>query len=78
MLLSGVLTFGVLLSGVLMSGVLTFGIIQLVAYDRAHSNPPVTGKPKWPTPKTRQLMVDSCFACHSNEVESARQQSNSS
>ena len=77
-LLSGVLLSGVLLSGVLLSGVLTFGIIQLVPYGRAHSNPPVTGEPKWPTPETRQLMVDSCFACHSNEVESARQQSNSS
>ncbi len=54
---------------VLISGVLTFGIIQLVPYGRAHSNPPVTGEPKWATPETRQLMVDSCFACHSNEVE---------
>ena len=78
MFLSGVLLSGVLLSGVLLSGVLTFGIIQPVPYGRAHSKPPVTGEPKWPTPETRQLMVDSCFACHSNEVESARQQSNSS
>ena len=53
---------------VLASGVLTFGIIQLVPYGRAHSNPPVTGEPKWANAETRQLMVDSCFACHSNEV----------
>ena len=53
---------------VLISGVLTFGIIQLVPYGRAHSNPPVTGEPKWANAGTRQLMVDSCFACHSNEV----------
>lgn len=53
---------------VLASGVLTFGIIQLVPYGRAHSNPPVTGEPNWANAETRQLMVDSCFACHSNEV----------
>jgi|GEM_PF-82142 len=53
---------------VMASGVLTFGIIQLVPYGRAHSNPPVTGEPQWANAQTRQLMVDSCFACHSNEV----------
>ncbi|MEZ5238281.1 MAG: heme-binding domain-containing protein [Microthrixaceae bacterium] len=52
-----------------MSGLLTFGIIQLVPYGRSHSNPPVTGEPQWADARTRELMVNACFACHSNEVD---------
>ncbi len=43
--------------------------IQAVPYGRAHSNPPVTGEPDWATPRTRELMVRACYACHSNEVD---------
>lgn len=44
-------------------------LIQLVPYGHAHANPPVTGEPAWASPQTRELMVDACFACHSNEVD---------
>jgi hypothetical protein len=54
---------------VLVSGVLTFAVIQLVPYGHAHSNPPVTGEPAWATDRTRELVVNACFSCHSNEVE---------
>ena len=47
----------------------TFGAIQLVPYGRDHSNPPVTGEPAWADPRTRELMVNACYACHSNEVD---------
>jgi hypothetical protein len=49
--------------------VAVFGLIQLVPYGRDHSNPAVTGEPAWATPRTRELMVDACFGCHSNEVQ---------
>ncbi len=52
-----------------LAAVLTFGVIQLVPYGRSHSNPPGTGEPKWADTRTRDLMVDACFACHSNEVD---------
>jgi mono/diheme cytochrome c family protein len=54
---------------VAMSAVATFVVIQLVPYGRSHSNPPVTGEPQWANERTRELMVDACFACHSNEVD---------
>ena len=44
-------------------------LIQIVPYGRSHSNPPVTGEPQWADARTRQLVVDACYACHSNEVE---------
>ncbi len=54
---------------VALSGVVTFAAIQFVPYGRSHSNPPVTGEPHWANDRTRELMVNACFACHSNEVE---------
>jgi mono/diheme cytochrome c family protein len=48
--------------------VVLFVLIQLVPYGRAHSNPPVVAEPEWATPRTRELMVQACFDCHSNEV----------
>jgi hypothetical protein len=59
----------IVLGAVVVSGVLTMGLIQLVPFGRDHSNPPITGEPQWASPRTRQLMVDACYACHSNEVE---------
>jgi len=44
-------------------------LIQVAPYGHAHANPPVTGEPAWASPETRQLMVDACFGCHSNEVD---------
>lgn len=43
--------------------------IQLVPYGHGLSNPPVTGEPAWDSAQTRDLMVRTCFACHSNEVD---------
>jgi hypothetical protein len=57
------------LAAVAISGVATFALIQLVPYGRDHTNPPVTGEPQWADARTRELMVDACFSCHSNETE---------
>ena len=47
----------------------TLLIIQFVPYGKDHSNPPVNGEPAWSSPRTRELMVNACFGCHSNSVE---------
>ena len=52
-----------------MVAVAAFVGIQFYPYGRDHSNPPVTGEPAWSSPRTRELMVNACFGCHSNEVE---------
>lgn len=57
---------------VVLSGVATFAAIQLVPYGRDHTNPPVTGEPQWADARTRELMVDACFSCHSNQTEYPR------
>ena len=41
-------------------------LIQFVPYGHDHSNPPVTGTPKWDSPRTEELFGDACSACHSN------------
>lgn len=51
------------------SAVAVFALIQLVPYGRDHTNPPVTGEPQWSSPRTRELMVDACYSCHSSETE---------
>lgn len=51
------------------AALVTLVVIQLVPYGRDHSNPPVTGEPAWASPRTRELMVNACYGCHSNEVE---------
>jgi Haem-binding domain len=43
--------------------------IQLVPYGRRHSNPPVSGEPRWDSPRTERLTRDACYDCHSNETE---------
>jgi mono/diheme cytochrome c family protein len=35
---------------------------------RDHSNPPVTGTPKWDSPRTVELFKRACGNCHSNET----------
>jgi hypothetical protein len=60
---------GTVLTYFALAAVLTFGLIQLVPYGRAHSNPPTIGEPAWSSPQTRELMVNACYGCHSNEVE---------
>lgn len=56
-------------AAIALAGVLTFVLIQAVPYGRSHSNPPGTGEPEWSSARTRELMVNACFSCHSNEVE---------
>lgn len=48
--------------------VATLALSQLVPYGRDHANPPVTGEPQWSSPRTRELTVNACFGCHSNET----------
>lgn len=43
-------------------------IIQIVPYGRDHTNPPVTGVPRWDSPRTEELARRACFDCHSNET----------
>ena len=35
---------------------------------RDHKNPPVTGTPKWDSPRTEELFKRACGNCHSNET----------
>ena len=44
-------------------------VLQLVPYGRNHTNPPVRQEPPWDSPRTRELTVRTCFACHSNETD---------
>lgn len=43
-------------------------LLQLVPAGRDHDNPPVLADAPWDSPRTRELAVQACFACHSNET----------
>jgi len=48
-----------------------FGIlfgVQLVPYEREHTNPPVASGPRWDSNATRTLFFRVCRDCHSNET----------
>lgn len=60
---------GMALGAAAVSAVVVFGLIQLVPYGRDHQNPARTGEPQWASDRTRELMVNACYACHSSEVE---------
>lgn len=47
----------------------TLIVIQAIPYGKNHTNPAVNGEPAWSSPRTRELMVQACFGCHSNSVE---------
>jgi hypothetical protein len=66
---SGPLPFGRVASSFALGALAVFVLIQAVPYGRNHTNPPITGEPNWDSPRTRELTVRACFACHSNEVE---------
>jgi len=53
---------------VVIAGVLLL-LLQVVPFGQVPSNPPVTGEPKWDSPRTRALVKAACFDCHSNETE---------
>lgn len=44
-------------------------LIQLIPYGRNHTNPPVTGEPKWDSPRTSELFMRACGNCHSNKTK---------
>ena len=46
-----------------------FGLlIQLIPYGRDHTNPPIVAEPQWDSLVTRQLFMQTCGDCHSNET----------
>ena len=53
-----------LLSG----GVTILAVMQLIPYGKTHENPALTGKPKWDSPRTKELFNRACKDCHSNET----------
>ena len=60
---------GVVVAHFAVSVVGTLVLIQAIPYGWSSSNPEIIAEPAWSSPRTRELMVDACFACHSNEVE---------
>jgi mono/diheme cytochrome c family protein len=49
-------------------GVLACWFVGSIASSFAHSNPPVTHKVAWDSPKTEKLFKQVCADCHSNET----------
>jgi mono/diheme cytochrome c family protein len=43
-------------------------LLQLVPFGRNHANPPVLAEPVWDSPHTRDLFMQACGDCHSNET----------
>lgn len=43
-------------------------VIQLVPYGRNHTNPAVVAEPQWDSLRTRELFMQTCGDCHSNET----------
>jgi len=56
-------------SRVLLGTGLLLVLLQFVPYGRQHTNPPVRQEPAWNAPRTRELSVRACYACHSNQTE---------
>lgn len=59
------------LSYIAIGAVLTFGLIQAVPYGRNHNAYVASrsGEMKWDTPRTRELTVNACYGCHSDQIE---------
>jgi len=59
------------LSYIAIGAILTFALIQAVPYGRNHNayDPSTAGELKWDSPRTRELTVNACYGCHSNQVE---------
>lgn len=59
------------ISYVAIGTVLTFGLIQLVPYgrDQVPYNASTAGEMKWDSPRTRELTVNACYGCHSDQIE---------
>jgi hypothetical protein len=52
----------------LAAAIILLALIQFVPYGKDHSNPPITGEPKWDSAKTKELFSRACKDCHSNET----------
>lgn len=50
-------------------GLGVFVVLQLVPY--RVDNPSTRDEPAWDSPRTRELAVDACYSCHSNETKVA-------
>jgi hypothetical protein len=50
------------------AGVVLLGLLQLVPYGWRHPNPRVTADAPWPSRDVRELAVEACYDCHSNET----------
>ncbi len=48
--------------------VIVFLGMQVAPLGREHTNPPVRKEPNWNSPLTRELAVQACFDCHSNQT----------
>jgi hypothetical protein len=57
-----------ILKWIVIIGVIVFIVLQVIPYNRNHTNPPVVSEPKWDSPATREFAVRACFDCHSNET----------
>lgn len=59
------------LSYIAIGAVLTFGLIQAVPYGHNHNAyvASTAGELKWDTPRTRELVVNACYGCHSDQIE---------
>jgi len=58
-----------MLKKILLGAIALFILIQFIPYGRDHVNPKVVAEPQWDSPKTRQLFMQSCGDCHSNETK---------
>jgi len=52
---------------IILALIIIFGAIQFIPYGKDHSNPKVIAEPKWDSPKTKEIFMQSCADCHSNE-----------
>ena len=59
------------LSYLAIGAVLTFGLIQVVPYGHNHNDyiDSKAGEMKWDSLRTRELVVNACYGCHSDQVE---------
>jgi len=53
----------------IVAAVVIFGLIQLLPIGKNHVNPAVVSEPNWDSTATRDLVVEHCFQCHSNETK---------
>lgn len=57
------------LLGVLLVALIgVFVLIQFLPFGKDQTNPPVVAEPNWDSPQTRQMFMQACGDCHSNET----------